>query len=161
MTYGQKKDGWCGPAALAYAMHMQGKDVDQEELAKKLDCTTTNGTDNEDMVRVAKEYGFPVKVIEGKDPQDTLKQLESYRSKSRFPIVDYLMGSDIKKDGHYSVFLGSTYDTIRLFNVSPGKVESRDKQSFISKWKDIGTPEHKSPYKYWAMVLDKIYGDSE
>lgn len=161
MKYGQKKDGWCGPAALAYAMHMQGKDVTQEELAKKLEATQSNGTDNEDMIRVAKEYGFPVKIVEKKSPEDTIKALDAFRSKSRFPIVDYLMGSDIKKDGHYSIFLGSSYDTIRLFNVSPGKVETRDRKNFISKWKDVGTPDHPSKYVRWAMILDKIYGNTD
>lgn len=160
MKYGQLKDGWCGPAALAYAMHMQGKDVDQKELAEKLKCDE-NGSNNEDLVRVAKEYGFPVKVIQRKSAEDTLKILDAYRSKSRFPIVDYLMGSDLKKDGHYSVFLGSSYDTIRLFNVSPGKVETRDRKNFISKWKDVGTPGHPSTHVRWAMILDKIYGNSD
>lgn len=157
MKFAQKYDGWCGPAALSYAMHMQGKEVSQEELAKKLEATEENGTDNENMIKVAKEYGFPVRVIQRKNGDDTLKLLDAYRSKSRFPIVDYLMGSDIKKDGHYSVFLGSSYDTIRLFNVSPGKVEVRNKKNFIDKWKDIGTPEHKKPYIHWALVLDKIF----
>jgi ABC-type bacteriocin/lantibiotic exporter with double-glycine peptidase domain len=152
MSY-QKKDGWCGPAALSYVMHLQGKDVSQEELAKKLHATVSEGTDNEDMIRVAKDYGYQVKVIENLSPTATLTQLESYRKKGNFPILDYLMGSDLKNDGHYSVYMGQTNDTIKLFNVSPGKVEVRDKKNFIAKWKDIGTDAHKKTYNRWAMIL--------
>ncbi len=147
----QKKDGWCGPAALAYAFAQQGFKIPQEKLAKLTKTTVKNGVDPKFLVDEARRFGFNVETFSGEDPNETIQKLDAALLDGKSAIVDYLEGSDIDNDGHYVVFQGSTGNRVILWDPSKARNIILDKDKFIAQWKDktIGGKVFKS----WAMAL--------
>ena len=136
--YAQKKDGWCGPAAMQYALAQQGKEVSQEVLARRSDTTVSGGVDQKPLEQLAKMYGADTVVSQGKDPKGTLILLQAYRNQGWSVILDYMAGDNVKEDGHYVVLEKVNNDTITVFDPSNGgSVKEMSKQYFIDHWKDI------------------------
>ena len=152
MIESQQKDAWCGPAALSYVMDRQGISVSQSELAKKLH-TNEDGTDENDIIRVAHEYGFRTVFMEGVDPDGILNDLTRYVQNQNFPIVDYIMGDNLYDDGHFSVITGITNWKIVLWNPQLGREEVRSRKGFIKNWIGEGSQGHREKYKFSSIVL--------
>ena len=157
----QQNDEYCGPASLAFVLKKLGKNISQKELAEKLHTKEGNGTDDGDLVRVAKSLGFQTTVYENQKPEETLDALDYHAKQGNPSILDYIMGSDIKDDGHFAVFTEKTNGTVTLWNPWNGKYEKRDKESFVSKWKGTGDDEHKNIYHHWALVISKRKGNKQ
>lgn len=151
--FAQQKDGWCGPAALSYAMAQQGLEVSQKTIAKATRTTVKNGVDPKFLADEARRFGFVVDTYSGEDPQQTIKKLDQALLDEKSAIVDYLEGDDIDNDGHYVVYQGSTGGKIILWDPAKARNIVLDKDKFIEQWKDktIGG----RIFKYWAMVLSK------
>lgn len=147
--YAQKKDGWCGPAALAFALSQIGIEVDQEQVVKETH-TDKNGIDPKPLIACAKKHGAKTEVIEGENPDKTLTQLVHEVKEGGAALVDYLVSGE-KDGGHYVVFLGQKEGKIRIWNPSGGKKELMDKSYFISNWRD--RTESGKVMKNWALVL--------
>lgn len=148
----QKKDGWCGPAALSYALKELGITKTQEEIAKKSGTTTKNGVDPNALRDLAREYGLKVKTMSGGNPSNTLATLKKEKINGSSILLDYLMG-DSMADGHYVVYEKSNNGKIQLKDPATGKEKIINQAYFISHWKD--TLISGKPFKYWAMVLTK------
>lgn len=148
--YAQRKDGWCGPAALSYALSLIGIDIDQEAIAKETGTTVTEGVDPQPLIKAAKKYGADVEIKNGDKPEETLKELIEEVKEGKSVIVDYLVSGD-KDGGHYVVFLGQKQGRINIWNPSGGKKELMDKSYFITNWKD--KTESGKTMKNWAMVI--------
>lgn len=149
----QQKDGWCGPAALSYAMAQQGLEISQKILAKMTGTTVKNGVDPKYLANEARRFGFQVDTYSGEDPNATIQKMDQALLDEKSVIVDYLDGNNINTDGHYVVFQGSTGGKIIVWDPSKGRNAVWDKDKFIAQWKDktIGG----KVFKYWAMILSK------
>ena len=154
MKYAQKKDGWCGPASLSYALGKQGVRVSQEKLAKLTKTNTSKGVDPKGMISGTKKLGVKVQAVVNKTPTQTLSKLNKAVKKGKSVVVDYISGDRLRTDGHYSVFLGATKDKVKLFDPSNGgRHKSVNKDNFINHWKDI-TKKGKI-FKSWGMIIHK------
>lgn len=153
--YAQEKDGWCGHAALSWALGEQGVEKSQEDIAFAMGDTSTQGVDPGKLEETAKEYGMSVHTISERDPEKTLSLLDNYKDLGWSVILDYLAGDSMKEDGHYVVLLDVISKGIRVFNPSDGgNEETRDKASFISHWKD--TTKSGKVFHNYALLLKKI-----
>lgn len=150
MNYAQKKDGWCGPAALSYALHQIGIDVPQETLVKESGTTVDGGVDPAPLRKAAEKHGAVVEIINGEDQDSTLKTINKAVKSGASVLVDYLVSGE-PDGGHYVVFLGTKGANIRIFDPSGGKKDEMDKTYFFKNWKD--KTENGKPMKNWAMVL--------
>lgn len=148
--FAQKKDGWCGPAALSYALSQLDIEVSQEELAKQSGTTVKDGVDPYPLADVAKKHGATVETVNGDSPNKTLNILQDAVKENKSVIVDYLVSGE-EDGGHYIVFLGRTGKNIRIFDPSGGKLREMDESYFISNWKD--KTESGKTLKNWAMIL--------
>ena len=147
--FAQKKDGWCGSAALAFALSKVGIDVTQEQMVKDTG-TTKDGCDPKDMIQAVKKHGGTVDIISGKEPKTTLSQLDEAVKEKKSVIVDYLVSGE-KEGGHYVVFLGKSGNNVKIWNPSGGKYDMLDKSYFIENWRD--RTEEGKLMKNWAMVI--------
>lgn len=145
----QKKDGWCGPAALSFALLRQGKFFSQEEIAKATETTVSNGVDPSPLVRFVKDKGFTPKTMKNENPETTLNKLAYFAKQGKSIVVDYLADGSYDS-GHYVVLQGVT-DKVMVWDPESGKIESIPKKQFITNWKD--KTENGQVFKYWALVF--------
>lgn len=148
--YAQKKDGWCGPAALSFALSQVNIDVPQEQIAKDTKTSESKGVDPGPFIEAAKKYGAKVETISGRSQDKTLTTLIGAVKDGASVIVDYLVSGD-EDGGHYVVFLGQHQGKIRIWNPSGGKKDLLDKQYFVENWKD--RTEGGKELENWAMVI--------
>ena len=134
MIYAQKKDGWCGPASLSYALKKQDIEKSQEEIVKATDTTVKDGVDPNPLVRFVNSLDLDTKVFNGKSAEETLEEMTHFLYFGYSCIVDYLDGNSME-DGHY-VVVEDIGDKIKIWNPSGGKHEELDRVEFIKKWKD-------------------------
>lgn len=149
MSEAQKKDGWCGPAALSFALSQIGIDVSQETIVKDTG-TTTNGVDPFPLEKTAKKYGAQVEILNGGLADDTIEKMDTAKKEGAAVIVDYLVGGE-EEGGHYVVFMGKNGNNIRIWNPSGGKRMSLEKPYFTENWRDW--TEGGKTMKNWAMIL--------
>ena len=149
----QKEDGWCGPTALQYALKEQGLDASQEELAKGMGATISQGADPRQITAEAKKQGLQAETIQGEDAQKTLATLDQALSEGKSVILDFLDGKDLQNDGHYVLYQGRENGNITVMDPQTGKPRTIDEQKFIDQWKD--TTIKGNLFKRWATILDK------
>ena len=148
--YKQKKDGWCGPAALSYVLSTFGVNKSQEEIVEKTKTTIDYGVDPAPLIKFTEGLGFKVREINGDKPEDSLKTISLEVKKGNGVIVDYLVSG--KDDGgHYVAFLGLKGKDINIFDPSDGKKTVMDKSYFIENWKD--RTKSGKLMKNWAMII--------
>lgn len=150
----QKNGSWCGPAALSYALAQQDLSVPQDILANLAKTTMKDGTDNKNMIREARRFGFNVKIYNGGDPNETIAKMDQDLLDGSSIIIDYLDGDDIGEDGHYIVYQGSTGDKVIFWDPWKGRNVVLPRDKFIKKWIDE-TMDGKGILLHWAMVLSK------
>lgn len=154
----QKKDGWCGPAALSYALRQQGVIISQKKIAKETGTTKANGVNVRELANFAKKQGMKVKTTRnGRSPIQTLKMLDSQRKKGNSVVVDYLSGRHPTiEDGHYSVLDKVTKDKIKIWDSWTGRKATLVKKNFIKNWKtNSATPKVKAVTRRSAMIIGK------
>ncbi len=148
--FAQKKDGWCGPAALSFALSQIGIDVSQEKIAKETHTSVEKGVDPFPLKETAEKYGAKTEIVNGESPEATLKKLDDEIKRGHAVIVDYLVNG--KTDGgHYVVLLGASGNDIKIWNPSGGHNDTMGKTYFISNWRD--KTEKGKIMKNWAMIL--------
>lgn len=152
MNYAQQKDGWCGPAALSYALMKQGIEKSQEQIAKKTETTVEDGVDPHPLVRYVSSLDLQVRTFDGKNAEETLNDLTHFLYFDYSVIVDYLAGGP--EDGHYVVVEDIGKDTIQIWNPDGGKHEELKRDYFISHWKDY--TERGKVLKHWALCFKKL-----
>ena len=151
--YAQKEDGWCGPAALSYALSKQGKDIRQEVLVKKTGTTVSEGVDQSPLVKAVKDAGMETIVTQGRDAKETLDLLDSYVRNGWSVVLDYLQG-DHMDDGHYVVLENVHKDSLEVFDPSNGgSMRTMEKKYFIDHWKDVGGDG--KTLRHWALVFSR------
>ena len=147
----QLKDGWCGPASLQYALNAQGIFLSQEKIASMTGTTLKNGVDPKGIKTFLKKIGIDYQELIGNDAFSIIKQLNEQIDSGKSAIVDYLDGSKLSWDGHYSVFKKSTGKNLNVWCPSYDKVRSFPKNKFFKKWKD--TKKDGKLFRNWALVL--------
>lgn len=134
--YAQEKDGWCGAAALSWALAEQGVNVSQEDIAREMHNSLA-GVDPQMIKKTAERHGMRTFEVDQGNPEKTLALLDNYKQLGWSVILDYLAGNDIHRDGHYVVLLDVIPRGLRIFDPSNGGSEEvRNKESFFSRWRD-------------------------
>lgn len=152
----QKKDGWCGPASLAYAMDQQGVQQDQESLAKQTNTTVAGGVDPYPLEKAAKKNGMETLVLKGKPAGETLNLIKSYIKNKWSAIIDFLDGRS-EDDGHYSVVLEINDHAIKIFDPAEGKgIREISLGSFKDHWLDY--KKDGQEFRHYALLLTKDHG---
>ena len=148
----QKKDGWCGPAVLSYALAEQGMIVHQDDLAESMHVTMAHGVDPKELEKEAEKRGMSVDMIEDKDSQKTLDILDEAIDNGKSVIVDFLDG-DSKEDGHYVLYQGRSEGNIHSIDPQTAKMRDIPEAYFIRHWKD--TTISGKIFKRWAMIMER------
>jgi len=141
----QATDYTCGASALQSVLAYFGRGGDQGEgaLATELRTDAQNGTEPQEILRVAREHGLTATMHEGM----SLADLESHVSRGVPVIVDYQAWSEAEHpsyandwdDGHYSVVVG--IDQHHVYLEDPSILGSRGRiprAEFEARWHDIG-----------------------
>ena len=149
MILKQQRDGWCGPAALSFALLKLGKKVSQEQIAKDLHVGK-NGIDPKPLVDYIKSHGFTAKEFSDKDPKETINVLSGLVKRGHAVLVDYLAGNT-NEDGHYVVFQGKQGNKILVWDPQYGENKPLSQDYFISHWKDFTS--HDTMFKNWAVSI--------
>lgn len=154
----------CGAAALQAVLRYWGIDIEEDKLIKLLKTSPEYGTNERDIVRVAKKMGLKA---EFKD-NITLEDLERSIHEGIPVIVDcQSWGStcsnkswaDDWRDGHYMVVIGIDEDNVYLED--PYILGSRGfipRQEFVERWHNPGgTAPHYNEKQYHLGIF--IRGD--
>ena len=147
----QKEDGWCGPAALSYALKKYGKVISQEQIVKETETTINGGSEPWDLKKSVEKHGCIGKILPNEDREKTIEIIEFLTSTGIPVLIDYLDGNTIE-DGHYAVIDTIHGEDISLFNPSSGK-EVIEKNWLFKRWKDVN--ENGKVFKNWAMAIMK------
>ncbi|SBT51250.1 C39 family peptidase [Micromonospora auratinigra] len=138
---------YCGPASTRIALSAEGKEVSQDELARKLG-TTENGTDSAiDITRVLNEYtGGKYRTTEIRDDVATREQVERLRADVKAavdadrPVVANILGGAKDVDGVEHSYPGH-YLTV---------VEYKDDGNTVL----IADPASPNEPEYWMDVTE-------
>ena len=147
----QKKDGWCGPASLSYALMKQGVEASQEDIAKKTNTTVEDGVDPNPLIQFVNKLDLQTKVFNGEDAEKTLDEIAYFLYFGYSCLVDYLD----QGEGHYVVVEDIEKDEIEIFDPSKGKGQrTLKRKEFIANWKDY--TERGKVLKHWAFCFKKL-----
>ena len=144
------RGGYCGPASLKIVLDYYGVKKGEKELTRLAGTTQHLGTDEEGLVKAAKQLGFGVAIKNNSSFGD----IEKWLGRGVPPIVDWFTRgradySDSQvADGHYSVVCGIDSKHIYLQDPEIGgirKIEKNDfkrvwfdfKSDYITSWKDM------------------------
>ena len=130
----------CGPAALfSILSFFNVGPKDYSQLIQDCKTTKRNGTDPDNIVKVAKSYGLRTKEYHNM----TLKKLEELLDKEKPVIIDIQAWGNENKyknltSGHYAIAVG--YDDKKIYFQDPlyyrKSRRSMDKEEFLKLWKD-------------------------
>lgn len=136
----QVDDFDCGPAALWSILRYYGCEIgDYDAFLKECDATKKDGTDPEDLVRVAKKYGLLTKEVHGM----TIKHLERVLQEGKPVIINLQAWGQEKyyrklQSGHYATAIG--FDDKRIYFEDPSlhtrKRGSILKKKLLERWRD-------------------------
>lgn len=135
----------CGAAAMQSMFGFYGEDLNEDELVKLLKTNSEEGTDYNEIVKVAKEKGYEVKVYKDMSLAQLKKQLDK-----KNPVLCLIQAWAEKKvdystdwqDGHYVVAIG--YDKSRIFFMDPstlGNYTFIKNKDFLKRWHDKNSTE--------------------
>jgi ABC-type bacteriocin/lantibiotic exporter with double-glycine peptidase domain len=126
----RKKIGWCGPAALSYALRNLGIDVSQDELAKLM-STTEEGTTPFAMLYACQTLGFKCRWVEN----TTLRELK--KIKKAEILLDYL-DDQSEESGHWARLNKIEATLILIDDPSyPGRITTMERKAFEKIWYDF------------------------
>ena len=131
--------GMCGPASLKIVLKYYGIEAAEKELAKLAGVSSDLGADDKGLARVAKHFGFKVKIKNN----SSFKDIEKWFDKKVPVIVNWFTrgrcdytDSDIV-DGHYSVAAGLDDKFIYLQDPEIGKIRKLERDDFMRVWFDF------------------------
>lgn len=118
----------CGPSALLNALSLKGnRSHTEKELIRLCKAKPRIGTDNSDLVRVAKSVGLTV--VEEKR-NATIKDIERNIRKGASVIVNYIDAFD--GEGHYNV--ATDYDRKALYFMDSSLGALRLRKNIFMRW---------------------------
>jgi ABC-type bacteriocin/lantibiotic exporter with double-glycine peptidase domain len=136
-----EKEGWCGPACLAWIAQQEGLFYTQAQLARIMGTTSEDGTSHEQMIRGAQEIGLRVFRLQGHHIEGLSELLPTHHI-----VVNWMDGPNDNDDGHYSILKDFVNGLVHL--------EDRvlDAEKFNEKWYDS---EKEGRVDRWAMIVLK------
>lgn len=143
----KQSKGYCGPASLKMVLSAYGINKSENYLAKLTKSTRTGGCDEENIVKVAKEFGFKGYVKQN----SSMKELEKLVKQNIPVIVDWFSPEEA---GHYSVVVELDKKHIYLADPHFGEIKKHKIDWFEERWFDL--PFHpKGPIKKEMIVIYK------
>jgi len=146
---GQENESWCGPACIQEILKRRLKlGISQAELSRRMNTTEENGTSQEDMVRILREFGLDIYATTTK-PLDKLNKI---RKKGAEIILNWMSGRNEENDGHYSILDALNENYIGLNNPSfKGSYNILRRQDFENIWYDIEADGRR--VDKWALIV--------
>lgn len=130
----------CGPAALwAILQYYKCEPDDYDAFIKECKATKKDGTEPEDLIRVAKNYGLFTREVHNM----TIEHLERVLTQGKPVIVDIQAWGHEKyyktlQSGHYAIAIG--FDDKRIYFEDPSLHTRRRgsilKKEFLERWRD-------------------------
>jgi uncharacterized protein len=162
----QSADYSCGAAALQAVLRYWGMDIEEDKLIKLLKTSPDYGTNEKDIVRVAKKMGLKAKF----EDNITLEDLERSINEGIPVIVDCQSWRSSRysnkswandwRNGHYMVVIG--IDESNVYLEDPYTLGSRGyipRQEFEERWHNPGgTPPSYDEKQYHLGIF--IQGDN-
>ena len=147
----------CGVKALQLVMAYYGVEVREDVLIDELK-SDNNGTSIENMIGVAKKYGF--EVIAGRGV--SLETVKQYIEKG-IPVIvllqawaeRYMTLEDWKTDyddGHYAIVIGYKDNIVVFEDPSSFRRTWLTEQEYLARWHDVD-PKTGEKYEQFAIVL--------
>lgn len=124
----QQTNFTCGPAILRSIFSFYGKDFTEEELTKRLNTAKETGTENEMLVKVAREEGFYVYV----NNDSSVDEIFSF-IRRKIPVTVNIIELD-DSDGHYILIKDVREDKIIYNDPEKGESIEIDKEEFVKCW---------------------------
>jgi|SRR3989344_6983056 len=144
MFYWQKRTWTCGPAALRIALHKLKIKKTEEYLARLLETTALDGTENKAFVKAARHYSLSYVV----KSNSSLNEVSDLISSSYKVILAYFC--PINHCGHYAVVNKIGRDYIHLLDPSLGPKTKYKKNYFLSLWYSESDKDKK-----WFIALKR------
>lgn len=149
---------YCGPASLKILLSYYGIEKSEKELAKLCKTKKGLGTKSKEIERVAKRFGFKVRIKDNSN----FKDIERWLNKKVPVIVDWFTrgrtdytNSDIAT-GHYSVVAGLDNKFIYLQDPEIGKIRKLKREDFMEVWFDF-TGRYIKPNELIIRQIIAIY----
>ncbi len=147
----------CGVKALQLVMAYYGIEVREDILINKLK-SDNNGTSVENMIGVAKKYGFEVIAQSGVSLETVKQYIEN-----GVPVIvllqawaeRYMTLEDWKTDyddGHYAIVIGYKDNIVVFEDPSSFRRTWLTEEEFLARWHDVD-PKTGEKYEQFAMVL--------
>src|SRR3989344_2310259 len=124
----QENDYYCGPAVLSSLLGYFGKNLSQKEIAKLTKTKPPpHGTENHEMAKMSKKFGFYSKAKRNA----TIKDIEQILKK--YPvIINYI---EPEEDvGHFAIVLELTKNSIILSDPWHGPKFKITQEEFLKRW---------------------------
>jgi predicted double-glycine peptidase len=148
----QSTDYSCGAASLQAVLSYYGTDVREQVLMDRMSTSPHNGTDPDDIVRVARELGFDATV----DIELTVDDLTASIREGVPVIIAAQAWADEKEpgfswaddweDGHYMVVIGVDRGLVYLEDpAQTGTLETLPIAEFNDRWHNYLGRSHDSP----------------
>ena len=131
--------GFCGAASLKVVLDYYGLEKSEKELSELIGIESGIGTDDRDIVRVAKLFGFKTLTKNESDFSD----IETWLKKEVPVIVDWFTRGRADypdsaiADGHYSVVCGLNEKYIYLQDPEIGGLRKMSRDDFMKVWFDF------------------------
>lgn len=126
-NYRQSSANTCGPASLRIALRILGLDLEETWLAARMEVTSL-GTKPSGFRKVLRSLGLGFTEIHNA----TVDEVWQFVRKG-FPVVVSWM---FRCDGHYSVVVGITHESITLAEPYGGSLIQLDNSRFEMLWYD-------------------------
>ncbi len=147
----------CGVKALQLVMAYYGVEVREDVLIDELK-SDNNGTSIENMIGVAKKYGFEVIAQRGV----SLETVKQYIEKG-IPVIvllqawaeRYMTLEDWKTDyddGHYAIVIGYKDNIVVFEDPSSFRRTWLTEEEYLARWHDVD-PKTGEKYEQFAIVL--------
>jgi ABC-type bacteriocin/lantibiotic exporter with double-glycine peptidase domain len=124
--------GYCGPACMVMIFDYYGIKITEKKLATLTHASRSTGTTAENMIQVAKDYGFKTQL---KDTAD-FKDIKHFLNK-KIPVIVNWFSPYGEPEGHYSVVVGMDSNNIYLQNPELGYIQSIRLSTFKRLWFDF------------------------
>jgi predicted double-glycine peptidase len=122
--------GFCGPASLSIVLAYFGMEKSESEAAKLMGATREKGVGVEGFLKAAKK----LKIKADFKDNASLDDIQRYVITKKIPVIVDWFSTD---DGHYSVVVDITSDTIFLQDPELGTIRALDLETFVRVWFDF------------------------
>lgn len=140
---------FCGPTCLRMIFKFHGIEKTEEELAELTKASRTDGTSPDEIVRVAREFGFQAEY----KTRSSIEELRLLIEQGVPPIVDWFS----EENGHYSIVIGIDDEYVTMAEPLTGSTRTLTIKNFLIKWFELDAypPQDPSNFTLRDIIIIK------